>query len=188
MDEKSTVITPDNFKTGVSKNRGTAKSDKSGHKPKYRVELKKGGRGLTHNQRISSYVARNIRDKINLKEEESMVDNNTEQFEKRIEDKLNHQNDMNSQKYDHLSSSLSVQITNAIDRLETSQKNSVDRLKASQDNYFEKADLKTEKLLSDFREELRIERKKDRNTIVTWTLTGVSIIVAIAGFLIPMFI
>lgn len=176
MAEESTLVFPEQFHTNMNKQREPVEENFIKHQPRYTLNVKKNSKKL--NQIDSDSQA--FSDIINIikkdeREETEMGEFN--QFEKRIDDKIMHQAELSLQRYENLSSSLSKEISNSIDKLELNQ-----------NHYFEKSDFRTEKLLSEFKIELKKERKSDRNTIIGWSLGAATLAVTAASIIIPMLI
>lgn len=123
--------------------------------------------------------------------ESDMENFNRREFEEkmgRFEDKMNHQRDLDYQRYDNLASNLGTKISNSHDKLE-----------ASQSSFFEKFELKNEasiteikntneKMINDFKQEFKKERKEDLRKTISFVLAGTTLIVTVAGFILNYFI
>lgn len=176
MSEESTLVFPEQFHTNMSKQREPVEENFIKHQPRYTINVKNNTKKLNKIDPDSQAFS-DIMDIIQKDEREEIDMSEFNQFEKRLDDKIMHQAELSLQRYENLSSSLSKEISNSIDKLEMNQK-----------HYFEKSDLKTEKLLSEFKIELDKERKSNRNVIIGWALGAATLAVTAASIIIPMLI
>lgn len=106
-------------------------------------------------------------------------------FKDQTSAELRHQKELDEHRYNSLSDRLSNDIKSSFSELDFKQKDALKDIKHENDTYIKSIETKNKELISDLKEELRQERKSDRNTIIGWVLGGSAVVVPIVTFLIP---
>lgn len=106
-------------------------------------------------------------------------------FKEQTSAELRHQKELDEHRYNSLSDRLSNDIKSSFRELDFKQQDALKDIKHENDTYIKSIETQNKELISDLKEELRQERKSDRNTIIGWVLGASAVVVPIATFLIP---